>query len=153
MEKQKLFFFLLMVSDLLPSRHILSSGINYILLKLLIRFLTFCVSYLSTNKTFVVLFMTVHYTTMWCLLYHSCELSQDEDPETSWMLLSEDDLVSLFSQFPFDELFKHLLGICSKGGTLIVSHKWAETAMQYSVYVWFSSLINSSLDCIVFTCY
>ncbi|XP_059406308.1 ectopic P granules protein 5 homolog [Carassius carassius] len=40
---------------------------------------------------------------------------EDEDPETSWMLLSEDDLVSLFSQFPFDELFKHLLGICSKG--------------------------------------
>uniref|UniRef100_A0A9J8ALV3 Ectopic P-granules autophagy protein 5 homolog (C. elegans) n=1 Tax=Cyprinus carpio carpio TaxID=630221 RepID=A0A9J8ALV3_CYPCA len=40
---------------------------------------------------------------------------EDEDPETSWMLLSEDDLVSLFSQFPYDELFKHLLGICSKG--------------------------------------
>ncbi|XP_050965658.1 ectopic P granules protein 5 homolog [Labeo rohita] len=40
---------------------------------------------------------------------------EDEDPETSWMLLSEDDLVSLFSQFPFDELFKHLLGICSTG--------------------------------------
>ncbi|XP_065123099.2 ectopic P granules protein 5 homolog isoform X1 [Paramisgurnus dabryanus] len=40
---------------------------------------------------------------------------EDEDPETSWMLLSEDDLISLFSQFPFDELFKHLLGICSKG--------------------------------------
>ncbi|XP_016089928.1 ectopic P granules protein 5 homolog [Sinocyclocheilus grahami] len=40
---------------------------------------------------------------------------EDEDPETSWMLLSEDDLVSLFSQFPFDELFKQLLGICSKG--------------------------------------
>ncbi|KAG1968633.1 ectopic P granules protein 5 homolog isoform X1 [Pimephales promelas] len=39
---------------------------------------------------------------------------EDEDPETSWMLLSEDDLVSLFSQFPFDELFKRLLGICSK---------------------------------------
>ncbi len=48
------------------------------------------------------------------------ELSQDEDPETSWMLLSEDDLVSLFSQFPFDELFKHLLGICSKGETVIM---------------------------------
>ncbi|XP_051514293.1 ectopic P granules protein 5 homolog [Myxocyprinus asiaticus] len=40
---------------------------------------------------------------------------EDEDPETSWMLLSEDDLILLFSQFPFDELFKHLLGICSKG--------------------------------------
>ncbi|XP_051954087.1 ectopic P granules protein 5 homolog [Xyrauchen texanus] len=40
---------------------------------------------------------------------------EDEDPETSWMLLSEDDLILLFSQFPFDELFKHILGICSKG--------------------------------------
>ncbi|KAI1900325.1 hypothetical protein AGOR_G00048810 [Albula goreensis] len=40
---------------------------------------------------------------------------EDEDPETSWLLLSEDDLIALFSQFPFDELFKHLLGMTSKG--------------------------------------
>uniref|UniRef100_H3AFQ9 Ectopic P-granules autophagy protein 5 homolog n=1 Tax=Latimeria chalumnae TaxID=7897 RepID=H3AFQ9_LATCH len=40
---------------------------------------------------------------------------EDEDPETSWMLLSEDDLIFLFSQFPFDELFIHLLGMNSKG--------------------------------------
>ncbi|XP_072520636.1 ectopic P granules protein 5 homolog isoform X3 [Salminus brasiliensis] len=40
---------------------------------------------------------------------------EDEDPETSWLLLSEDDLIALLSQFPFDELFKHLLGMCSKG--------------------------------------
>ncbi|KAK1176492.1 hypothetical protein AOXY_G1382 [Acipenser oxyrinchus oxyrinchus] len=40
---------------------------------------------------------------------------EDEDPETSWLLLSEEDLVALFSQFPFDELFKHLLGINLKG--------------------------------------
>ncbi|XP_064152807.1 ectopic P granules protein 5 homolog [Anguilla rostrata] len=40
---------------------------------------------------------------------------EDEDPETSWLLLSEDDLIVLFSQFPFDELFKHLLGMTSKG--------------------------------------
>ncbi|KAG7481387.1 hypothetical protein MATL_G00066210 [Megalops atlanticus] len=39
---------------------------------------------------------------------------EDEDPETSWLLLSEDDLIILFSQFPFDELFKHLLGMTSK---------------------------------------
>lgn len=41
--------------------------------------------------------------------------SQDEDPDTSWLLLSEDDLIALFSQFPFDELFKHLLGMSSEG--------------------------------------
>ncbi|MBN3301121.1 EPG5 protein, partial [Amia calva] len=40
---------------------------------------------------------------------------EDEDPETSWLLLAEDDLIALFSQFPFDELFKHLLGMTSKG--------------------------------------
>ncbi|KAG2466578.1 EPG5 protein, partial [Polypterus senegalus] len=40
---------------------------------------------------------------------------EDEDPETSWMLLAEDDLITLFCQFPFDQLFKHLLGIGSKG--------------------------------------
>nr|XP_015220090.1 PREDICTED: ectopic P granules protein 5 homolog [Lepisosteus oculatus] len=39
---------------------------------------------------------------------------EDEDPETSWLLLAEDDLIALFSQFPFDELFKHLLGMTSK---------------------------------------
>ncbi|XP_028915803.1 ectopic P granules protein 5 homolog isoform X2 [Ornithorhynchus anatinus] len=40
---------------------------------------------------------------------------EDEDPETSWMLLSEDDLVVLLSQFPFHELFQHFLGIKAKG--------------------------------------
>lgn len=44
---------------------------------------------------------------------------QDEDPETSWLLLSEDDLIALLCQLPFDELFKHLLGMSSKGQTLL----------------------------------
>ncbi|XP_058533133.1 ectopic P granules protein 5 homolog isoform X1 [Ochotona princeps] len=35
---------------------------------------------------------------------------EDEDPDTSWSLLNEDDLVVLLSQFPFHELFQHLLG-------------------------------------------
>uniref|UniRef100_UPI00398F6C32 ectopic P granules protein 5 homolog n=1 Tax=Pristiophorus japonicus TaxID=55135 RepID=UPI00398F6C32 len=43
------------------------------------------------------------------------EKKEDEDPDTSWLLLSEDDLVTLLSQFPFDELFKQLLGITVKG--------------------------------------
>ena len=34
---------------------------------------------------------------------------QDEDPETSWMLIQENDLIAVFSQFPFDAIFKHLL--------------------------------------------
>ncbi|NWS73830.1 EPG5 protein, partial [Crotophaga sulcirostris] len=40
---------------------------------------------------------------------------EDEDPETSWILLSEDDLISLLSQFPFHELFQQLLGFKSGG--------------------------------------
>ncbi|XP_036177353.1 ectopic P granules protein 5 homolog isoform X3 [Myotis myotis] len=43
---------------------------------------------------------------------------EDEDPETGWILLNEDDLVILFSQFPFHELFQHLLGFKAKGDYL-----------------------------------
>ncbi|XP_070546998.1 ectopic P granules protein 5 homolog isoform X2 [Ptychodera flava] len=34
---------------------------------------------------------------------------EDEDPNTSWMLLHENDLVSLLDQFPFSAMFKHIL--------------------------------------------
>ncbi|CAI9577158.1 unnamed protein product, partial [Staurois parvus] len=40
---------------------------------------------------------------------------EDEDPETSWMLLSEEDLICLLGQFPFHELFKNVLGFNSRG--------------------------------------
>ncbi|XP_009975843.1 PREDICTED: ectopic P granules protein 5 homolog, partial [Tauraco erythrolophus] len=40
---------------------------------------------------------------------------EDEDPETSWILLLEDDLISLLSQFPFHELFQQFLGFKSGG--------------------------------------
>uniref|UniRef100_A0ACB8EQ65 Ectopic P granules protein 5 n=1 Tax=Sphaerodactylus townsendi TaxID=933632 RepID=A0ACB8EQ65_9SAUR len=40
---------------------------------------------------------------------------EDEDPDTSWVLLLEDDLIALLSQFPFHELFQHMLGFDSKG--------------------------------------
>ncbi|XP_004949102.2 ectopic P granules protein 5 homolog [Gallus gallus] len=40
---------------------------------------------------------------------------EDEDPETSWILLLEDDLIALLSQFPFHELFQHFLGFKSAG--------------------------------------
>uniref|UniRef100_A0A7N9C9J9 Ectopic P-granules 5 autophagy tethering factor n=1 Tax=Macaca fascicularis TaxID=9541 RepID=A0A7N9C9J9_MACFA len=43
---------------------------------------------------------------------------EDEDPETSWILLNEDDLVTLLAQFPFHELFQHLLGFKVKGDYL-----------------------------------
>ncbi|XP_054253220.1 ectopic P granules protein 5 homolog [Indicator indicator] len=40
---------------------------------------------------------------------------EDEDPETSWILLLEDDLIALLSQFPFQELFQQFLGFKSGG--------------------------------------
>ncbi|NXW63140.1 EPG5 protein, partial [Eurystomus gularis] len=40
---------------------------------------------------------------------------EDEDPETSWIMLLEDDLIALLSQFPFHELFQHFLGFKSGG--------------------------------------
>ncbi|XP_075696840.1 ectopic P granules protein 5 homolog [Rhinoderma darwinii] len=40
---------------------------------------------------------------------------EDEDPESCWMLLSEDDLISLLGQFPFHELFKNVLGFNPRG--------------------------------------
>ncbi|NXS92869.1 EPG5 protein, partial [Jacana jacana] len=40
---------------------------------------------------------------------------EEEDPETSWILLSEDDLIALLSQFPFHELFQQFLGFKSGG--------------------------------------
>ncbi|CAH2296751.1 ectopic P granules 5 homolog isoform X1 [Pelobates cultripes] len=40
---------------------------------------------------------------------------EDEDPETSWMLLSEDDLIALLTQFPFQDLFKNVLGFNHRG--------------------------------------
>ncbi|XP_077646243.1 ectopic P granules protein 5 homolog [Lonchura striata] len=40
---------------------------------------------------------------------------EDEDPETSWILLLEDDLIALLSQFPFHELFQQFLGFTSEG--------------------------------------
>uniref|UniRef100_A0A4W4HAL5 Ectopic P granules protein 5 homolog n=1 Tax=Electrophorus electricus TaxID=8005 RepID=A0A4W4HAL5_ELEEL len=54
-----------------------------------------------------------HASANWTLVDEGGE--EDEDPETSWLLLSEDDLITLLSQFPFDELFKHLLGMSSAG--------------------------------------
>ncbi|KAK2094415.1 Ectopic P granules protein 5 [Saguinus oedipus] len=47
-----------------------------------------------------------------------CPGEKDEDPETSWILLNEDDLVTLLAQFPFHELFQHLLGFQAKGDYL-----------------------------------
>uniref|UniRef100_A0A3B4URI2 Ectopic P-granules autophagy protein 5 homolog (C. elegans) n=1 Tax=Seriola dumerili TaxID=41447 RepID=A0A3B4URI2_SERDU len=40
---------------------------------------------------------------------------EDEDPESSWLLLCEEDLISLLSQFPFQQLYSHMLGMSKQG--------------------------------------
>ncbi|CAH3172967.1 unnamed protein product, partial [Porites evermanni] len=45
----------------------------------------------------------------WTIVDDDGESLEDEDPETSWMLIEESDLIAVFSQFPFDAIFKHLL--------------------------------------------
>ncbi|XP_068166676.1 ectopic P granules protein 5 homolog isoform X2 [Antennarius striatus] len=40
---------------------------------------------------------------------------EDEDPESSWLLLCEEDLISLLSQFPFRHLYSHMLGMIAPG--------------------------------------
>ncbi|XP_061116249.1 ectopic P granules protein 5 homolog isoform X2 [Conger conger] len=64
---------------------------------------------------------------------------EDEDPETSWLLLSEDDLIILFSQFPFDELFKHLLGMTSKG---IYQPQATTSQKMMKIFAFASSLVE-----------
>ncbi|XP_055017592.1 ectopic P granules protein 5 homolog isoform X2 [Boleophthalmus pectinirostris] len=40
---------------------------------------------------------------------------EDENPETSWVLLCEEDLIALLNQFPFQELYSHMLGMSKQG--------------------------------------
>nr|XP_019956581.1 PREDICTED: ectopic P granules protein 5 homolog [Paralichthys olivaceus] len=40
---------------------------------------------------------------------------EDEDPESSWLLLCEEDLISFLTQFPFQQLYSHMLGMSKQG--------------------------------------
>ncbi|XP_069906352.1 ectopic P granules protein 5 homolog isoform X2 [Oryctolagus cuniculus] len=64
---------------------------------------------------------------------------EDEDPETSWILLNEDDLVILLSQFPFHELFQHLLGFKAKGDYLPETTRPQE---MMKIFAFASSLVE-----------
>ncbi|XP_026569698.1 ectopic P granules protein 5 homolog [Pseudonaja textilis] len=64
---------------------------------------------------------------------------EDEDPETSWVLLLEDDLVALLSQFPFHELFQHMLGFDAEGS--YVSEKTTSQDMM-KVLTFANSVVN-----------
>ena len=36
---------------------------------------------------------------------------QDEDPENSWHMLQENDMVALLNQMPLSIAFRHVLGV------------------------------------------
>ncbi|XP_046871698.1 ectopic P granules protein 5 homolog [Hypomesus transpacificus] len=40
---------------------------------------------------------------------------EDEDPDSGWLLLCEEDLISFLSQFPFQQLYAHMLGMSRQG--------------------------------------
>lgn len=64
---------------------------------------------------------------------------EDEDPESSWLLLCEEDLISLLTQFPFQQLYSHMLGI-SKQGVYEPQACSSQTLMR--VFAFASSLIE-----------
>ncbi|XP_061469566.1 ectopic P granules protein 5 homolog isoform X3 [Rhineura floridana] len=64
---------------------------------------------------------------------------EDEDPDTSWVLLLEDDLIALLSQFPFHELFQHILGFDSQG--IYVPEKTTPQEMM-KIFAFANSLVE-----------
>ncbi|XP_029142175.1 ectopic P granules protein 5 homolog, partial [Protobothrops mucrosquamatus] len=64
---------------------------------------------------------------------------EDEDPETSWVLLLEDDLVALLTQFPFHELFQHMLGFDAKG-SYVPEKTTSQTMMKMLAFA--NSVVN-----------
>nr|XP_056705058.1 ectopic P granules protein 5 homolog [Euleptes europaea] len=64
---------------------------------------------------------------------------EDEDPDTSWVLLLEDDLIALLSQFPFHELFQHMLRFDSKG---VYSPEKTTPHEMMKIFAFASSLVE-----------
>ncbi|XP_076006821.1 ectopic P granules protein 5 homolog isoform X2 [Genypterus blacodes] len=64
---------------------------------------------------------------------------EDEDPESSWLLLCEEDLISLLTQFPFQQIYSHMLGMSKQGvyGPLAYSSQ-----KMMRVFAFASSLIE-----------
>lgn len=63
---------------------------------------------------------------------------EDEDPESSWVLLCEEDLISLLTQFPFQQLYSHMLGMSKQG----VYEPHASSQKMMRVFAFASSLIE-----------
>ncbi|XP_026178495.1 ectopic P granules protein 5 homolog [Mastacembelus armatus] len=64
---------------------------------------------------------------------------EDEDPESSWLLLCEEDLISLLTQFPFQQLYSHMLGMSEQG---VYEPKACSSQKMMRVFAFASSLIE-----------
>ncbi|CAL8347833.1 unnamed protein product [Lota lota] len=64
---------------------------------------------------------------------------EDEDPDSSWLLLCEEDLISLLSQFPFQHLYSHMLGISRQG---VYDPQACSSQKMMRIFAFASSLIE-----------
>nr|XP_020450035.1 ectopic P granules protein 5 homolog [Monopterus albus] len=64
---------------------------------------------------------------------------EDEDPESSWLLLCEEDLISLLTQFPFQQLYSHMLGMSKEG---VYEPQACSSQKMMRVFAFASSLIE-----------
>lgn len=64
---------------------------------------------------------------------------EDEDPETSWLLLCEEDLIALLNQFPFQQLYSHMLGMSKQG---VYEPQACSSQKMMRVFAFASSLIE-----------
>ncbi|XP_068461257.1 ectopic P granules protein 5 homolog [Clinocottus analis] len=73
----------------------------------------------------------------WTLVDEAGE--EDEDPESSWLLLCEEDLISLLTQFPFQQLYAHMLGMSKQG---VYQPQASSSQKMMRVFAFASSLIE-----------
>uniref|UniRef100_A0A3B5ANU0 Ectopic P-granules autophagy protein 5 homolog n=1 Tax=Stegastes partitus TaxID=144197 RepID=A0A3B5ANU0_9TELE len=64
---------------------------------------------------------------------------EDEDPESSWLLLCEEDLILLLTQFPFQHLYSHMLGMSKQG---VYEPQACSSQKMMRVFAFASSLIE-----------
>ncbi|XP_069565474.1 ectopic P granules protein 5 homolog [Brachyistius frenatus] len=64
---------------------------------------------------------------------------EDEDPDSSWLLLCEEDLISLLTQFPFQQLYSHMLGMSKQG---VYEPQACSSQKMMRVFAFASSLIE-----------
>ncbi|KAM4576445.1 ectopic P granules protein 5 homolog [Odontesthes bonariensis] len=64
---------------------------------------------------------------------------EDEDPDSSWLLLCEEDLIALLTQFPFQQLYSHMLGMSKLG---VYEPRACSSQKMMRVFAFASSLIE-----------